>query len=61
MMFNIFFNFQLIQDLKKENFDLKLRLFMEQKEREVGTGLRKNESLFHVAFYSYYTQIEHQI
>lgn len=26
---------QLIQDLKKENFDLKLRLFMEQKEREV--------------------------
>ncbi|XP_046840667.1 uncharacterized protein LOC124434802 isoform X2 [Xenia sp. Carnegie-2017] len=24
----------LIQDLKKENFDLKLRLFMEQKERE---------------------------
>ena len=34
---------------------------MEQKEREVGTGLRKNESLFHVAFYSYYTQIEHTI
>ena len=35
-----FFNFaiiyfQLIQELKKENFDLKLRLYMEQKEREV--------------------------
>ena len=26
---------QLIQALKKENFDLKLRLYMEQKEREV--------------------------
>jgi len=26
---------QLIQELKKENFDLKLRLYMEQKEREV--------------------------
>lgn len=32
----IFFNYlQLIQELKKENFDLKLRLYMEQKEREV--------------------------
>ena len=36
----LFFNFaiiyfQLIQELKKENFDLKLRLYMEQKEREV--------------------------
>ena len=35
-----FFNFaiiyfQLIQELKKENFDLKLRLYMEQKEKEV--------------------------
>ena len=28
-------NEQLIQELKKENFDLKLRLYMEQKEREV--------------------------
>lgn len=35
---NSFFTLQLIQDLKKENFDLKLRLFMEQKEREVGQG-----------------------
>lgn len=32
----LFFNYlQLIQELKKENFDLKLRLYMEQKEREV--------------------------
>lgn len=25
----------MIQEIKKENFDLKLRLYMEQKEREV--------------------------
>lgn len=41
----IAFYLQLIQDLKKENFDLKLRLFMEQKEREVGVGPRKNEDI----------------
>ena len=31
--------FQLIQELKKENFDLKLRLYMEQKEREVTNSI----------------------
>ena len=37
MLFLQFCNhfFQLIQELKKENFDLKLRLYMEQKEKEV--------------------------
>ena len=45
--------FQLIQELKKENFDLKLRLYMEQKEREVGRllarcNLHKSiQSIFH--------------
>ncbi len=29
------FIFQMVQDLKKENFDLKLRLYMEQKKNEV--------------------------
>ena len=31
------FMFQMVQDLKKENFDLKLRLYMEQKQNEVRT------------------------
>lgn len=35
MMKNQFFPAQMVQDLKKENFDLKLRLYMEQKENEV--------------------------
>ena len=29
----------MIQEIKKENFDLKLRLYMEQKEREVSVSV----------------------
>jgi hypothetical protein len=29
----------MIQEIKKENFDLKLRLYMEQKEREVNKNI----------------------
>ena len=34
-MVDFIFTFQMVQDLKKENFDLKLRLYMEQKQNEV--------------------------